>query len=280
MRSVPASARSSGSSPPCSTYRRGWDEVYRAKTDSKKRNLHKRRRRQLCGAGRARGRPGANAGGARRGTRRRFSAARAALGGQPRRLGVRNAERQAFNREALRRSRATISRESSSLRVGGRPIAFHYFFVFAETCTSIGSRFDPAFGRFSPGLVNTLDAIEWAGEEDVQRVEYLGGGERYKLELSDRLEPLYQGLGLAATAAGPRVVTARLAAIRGARRLKRSPSAASALLRAARAGSEGAQRKELVSRRAVNGAPSTKRATGPKRPSAGNPAKKRPRVVE
>ena len=43
----PPRRSSSGSRRPCSTSRRGWDEVYRAKTTSKKRNLHKRRRRQL-----------------------------------------------------------------------------------------------------------------------------------------------------------------------------------------------------------------------------------------
>ena len=44
--------------------------------------------------------------------------------------------------------------------------------------------------------MNTLDAIEAAAAEGATRVEFLGGAERYKLELADRLEPLYQGLGL------------------------------------------------------------------------------------
>jgi CelD/BcsL family acetyltransferase involved in cellulose biosynthesis len=82
--------------------------------------------------------------------------------------------------------------------------------------------FDPALGRYSPGLVNTLDALEWAGEEGLELVEYLGGDERYKLELSDRLEPLYEGLGLARTPQGRAVVAARLGIIHSRRRLKRS----------------------------------------------------------
>ena len=46
--------------------------------------------------------------------------------------------------------------------------------------------FDPAFGRFSRGVLNTLDAIEIAATEGVETVEFLGGAERYKLDLSDR----------------------------------------------------------------------------------------------
>ena len=59
--------------------------------------------------------------------------------------------------------------------------------------------FDPSFGRLSPGVINTLDAIETAAAEGATRVEFLGGAERYKVELADRLEPLCQGLGLACT---------------------------------------------------------------------------------
>jgi CelD/BcsL family acetyltransferase involved in cellulose biosynthesis len=62
--------------------------------------------------------------------------------------------------------------------------------------------FDPALGRFSPGLIATLDAIEAAAAEGATRVEFLGGGERYKVELADRLEPLLQCIGLATTARG------------------------------------------------------------------------------
>jgi CelD/BcsL family acetyltransferase involved in cellulose biosynthesis len=84
--------------------------------------------------------------------------------------------------------------------------------------------FDPELSRLSPGLVNTLDALEAAGEEGLQLVEFLGGSERYKLELSDRLEPLYQGLGLAASARGQAVLAGRLGMVRLRRRLKRSPT--------------------------------------------------------
>ena len=51
--------------------------------------------------------------------------------------------------------------------------------------------------------MNTLDTLRIAADEGLTSVEFLGGAERYKLELADRFEPLYQGLGLApACAAG------------------------------------------------------------------------------
>ena len=56
--------------------------------------------------------------------------------------------------------------------------------------------FDPALARFSPGLVATLETLRVASEEGSTRVEFLGGGERYKVELADRLEPLFQAIGL------------------------------------------------------------------------------------
>jgi CelD/BcsL family acetyltransferase involved in cellulose biosynthesis len=62
--------------------------------------------------------------------------------------------------------------------------------------------FDPAFSRCSPGLVNALDSLRIAAEEGATRVEFLGGAERYKVELADHFEPLYLGLGLPGSAAG------------------------------------------------------------------------------
>jgi CelD/BcsL family acetyltransferase involved in cellulose biosynthesis len=82
--------------------------------------------------------------------------------------------------------------------------------------------FDPEVGRFSPGLVNTLDAIESAGEEGLTRVEFLGGGERYKVELADRFEPLHHGYGVASGVRGWAYARAHLGAIEARKRLKQS----------------------------------------------------------
>src|SRR5438046_269944 len=68
-------------------------------------------------------------------------------------------------------------------------------------------------------------AASWpAAAEGAERVEFLGGDERYKLELADRLEPLHEALGLARTPQGRAVVAGRLTMILLRRQLKRSPA--------------------------------------------------------
>ena len=102
--------------------------------------------------------------------------------------------------------------------------------------------FDPSFARYSPGLVNTLDTIETAAAEGLTRVEFLGGAERYKLELADRLDPLCQGIGLARGPLARAVVASRLAYIRLRLRLKRARPASTALRRRRRLPSGGWRR--------------------------------------
>ena len=141
------------------------------------------------------------------------------------------------------------------LRLDGRAIAFHYCFAL-EGCMYVHRlAFDPALARFSPGLVNTLDAIEAAADEGLTRVEFLGGGERYKVELADGFEPLYHGFGLASGVRG-RAFARRAAGQHPARlRLKRSERAPPPVLRAARArrgaARSGAQRKRAATRWAL-----------------------------
>jgi CelD/BcsL family acetyltransferase involved in cellulose biosynthesis len=84
--------------------------------------------------------------------------------------------------------------------------------------------FDPELGRYSPGVINRFDALETAFAEGATRVEFFGGTERFKMELADQTEPLYEGLGLSRSLAGKAVVTGRLNAIRLRRLLKRSPA--------------------------------------------------------
>src|SRR5438105_6501078 len=176
---------------------RGWDATYRAKTDSKKRNLHKRRRRQLSELG------------ALEVTRARtleelepaledaFRLHELRWSGRPDGSGFATETGKRFHRAGLRELAKLDAPRIVTLKLDGRPIAFHYFFAFCGRMYVHRLAFDPELSRLSPGLVNTLDALEAAGDEGLELVEFLGGAERYKLELSDRLEPLYQGLGLA-----------------------------------------------------------------------------------
>jgi CelD/BcsL family acetyltransferase involved in cellulose biosynthesis len=203
----------------------GWDEVYRSKTSSKKRNLHKRRRRQL----------------AEQGTELTTEVARTVeelepaledafrlhelrWAGRPDGSHFATETGKRFHRAALRAVGAQDRIRIVTLKLDGRAIAFHYYFLLAGRMYVHRLAFDPALARLSPGQVNTLDALEAAAAEGATLVEYLGGGERYKLELSDRLEPLHQGLGLARTPQGQAVVALRLGIIHGRRRLKRSPA--------------------------------------------------------
>ena len=127
-----------------------------------------------------------------------------------------------FQRAGLARLVALDVPRITTLRLDGQAIAFHYWFAL-EGCMYVHRlAFDPGFSRWSPGLVNTLDAIESAAEEGMTRVEFLGGGERYKLELADGLSPLYHGFGLASGARGRAYAAAHLAAIRTRLRLKQS----------------------------------------------------------
>ncbi len=109
-----------------------------------------------------------------------------------------------------------------TMKVGGRPAAFHYFFALEQRMYVHRMAFDPALARFSPGWLNTLDTIEVAANDGLKRVEFLGGAERYKLELCDRLEPLYEGFGLAGSLRGAAAAKTRVGAIELRKRLKQS----------------------------------------------------------
>ena len=111
-----------------------------------------------------------------------------------------------------------------TLKLDGRPIAFAYYFVLERTMCCHRLAFDPELARLSPGLVNRYEALENAFAEGVTRVEFFGGMERYKMELTDKTEPLHEALGLPGTLAGRAVVASRLNGIRFRRFLKRSPA--------------------------------------------------------
>jgi len=111
-----------------------------------------------------------------------------------------------------------------TLKLDGRPIAFSYYFMLERTMFCHRLAFDPELGRLSPGLVNRYDALENAFSEGVTRVEFFGGTERYKMELTDTTQPLHEGLGLPRTLAGRAVVASRVNGIRLRRFLKRSPA--------------------------------------------------------
>ena len=200
----------------------GWDAVYTAKTSSKKRNLHRRRRRQLGELGALETTVARTEDELAAALEEAFRLYRLRWEGRPDASDFLTPRGMAFHREAIRELGRRDLARIVSLELDGRAIAFHYYFALAGRMVVHNLAFDPEHARFSPGLVNTLDAIAAASEEGLTRVEFLGGDERYKLELADRFEPLSQGLGLAGTPQGRAVVAARAGSILLRRRLKRS----------------------------------------------------------
>ena len=95
------------------------------------------------------------------------------------------------------------------MKVGGRPAAFSWNLLLEGNVYLHRLAFDPAFSRFSPGIVTALDSLQLAAEEGAVRAEFLGGAERHKVELADGFEPLHLGLGLAGSARGRVALAAR-----------------------------------------------------------------------
>lgn len=214
----------SRSDAPVLDLRSGWEEVYRTRVSSKKRGHHRRRRRQLAELGRVEVEVARTATELERALEDAFRLHVLRWNGRPDGSGFTSPVGRRFNRAAIQALAPFDVPRIVLLRIDGRPVAFHYYFALEGRMYVHRLAFDPAFGRLSPGVINTLDAIETAASEGVTRVEFLGGAERYKVELADHLEPLYEGLGLAGTLKGRAAVAARLAVIRARMRLKRSPA--------------------------------------------------------
>jgi CelD/BcsL family acetyltransferase involved in cellulose biosynthesis len=112
-----------------------------------------------------------------------------------------------------------------TMRFAGRAVAFALAFALAGRLYGYRTAFDPSFARCSPGLLTLHELLAAASREGLRRVEFLGGGDAFKLELADDLEPLYLGLGLAGTARGRAVVTTRSSIRRLRERMKHSATA-------------------------------------------------------
>ena len=198
----------------------GWQATYRAKTNSRKRSHHGRRRRQLAELGKVEVLCARSLGELEPALEDAFRIHELRWRSRPDGSGFVTTTGKRFNRAALRA--LGDANRIVSLKVDGRTIAFSWYFVLGRRAYLHRLAFDPAFGRCSPGIINALDSIELAAAEGVEQVEFLGGAERYKVELADRFEPLFLGLGLPGSAVGRSVVEARTAWLRLRERAKRS----------------------------------------------------------
>lgn len=180
----------------------GWESVYRSKTSSKRRNLHQRRRRQLSELGVLTVEVARTQDELLASLPDAFRLHEARWRGRPDGSEFTTPVGRAFHEDALRALGANDVARILTLSIDGRPVAFHYYFLFERRMYVHRLAFDPTLGRFSPGTLATIAAIEAAASEGAVLVEFLGGAERYKLELADRTEPLYELFGLASSARG------------------------------------------------------------------------------
>ncbi len=200
----------------------GWPEVYRAKTSAKRRSLHRRRRRQLAELGELSVEVARTREVLAPALEEAFELHELRWRDRPEASRFATPAGRAFHREALR-AIAPVPR-ILTVRIDGRAVACNYFFLLGDCMYFHELAFDPGFARFSPGQIATLEALEAAAGEGARRVEFLGGAERYKLELADRFEPLYEGVGLARTLRGRAAASARIAVLDLRRTLKGTPA--------------------------------------------------------
>jgi CelD/BcsL family acetyltransferase involved in cellulose biosynthesis len=203
----------------------GFDAVYEAHTTSKRRGSNRRRLKQLEELGTVEFVRARSEDELLTALDDAFALHRLRWEGRPDLSDFASARGVAFQREAVAAIAKTNVPSILTLRLDGRAIAFHYSFTIGRSLYVHRLAFDPSLARFSPGLLTTLEALRIAAGEGVQRVEYLGGDESYKLELADRLEPMYEGIGMARTAAGHVAASLRRGSIDARKRLRSSEGA-------------------------------------------------------
>jgi CelD/BcsL family acetyltransferase involved in cellulose biosynthesis len=203
----------------------GWEAVYEAKTSAKRRSLHRRRRNQLAALGEgdlfeARTEPELL-----EALEHAFVLYERRWRGRPDQSDFLTPTGRQFERAVVVALAPHGIPRIVLLRVDGRPVAFCYYLALAGRMFAHKLAFDPAFGRCSPGVTAVLDTLALASEQGVKTVEFLGGAERFKVELADRFDPLYEGFGLARGLRGHALSRGRVAWTRGRLRVKSSPTA-------------------------------------------------------
>jgi CelD/BcsL family acetyltransferase involved in cellulose biosynthesis len=204
---------------------KGWESVYEEKTSSKRRNLHRRRRNQLAKLGKVELSIARSEAELATALEHAFDLYARRWCGRPDNSDFTTPTGRQFERSAVRALAAKGVPQIVLLKVDDRPIAFFYCLALAGRMYAHKLAFDPAFGRCSPGVLTVLDTLELASEEGLTTVEFLGGAERFKVELADRFDPLYEGIGLTNGPLGPGFAAARVGSIRLRARMKASPKA-------------------------------------------------------
>ena len=199
-----------------------WDEVYRGRFSAKQRSERRRRLRKLSDAApvevlvaRTPAQLGPALEDAYRVHRARWEGRRD-MSGFATPTGLR------FHRAAVLALAELDVPRITVVRCGGRPIAFAFALHFERATYGVAMAFDPAYAQFGPGLEAKLTSLEAAAAEGMTRAELLGTDAPHKRPLTDRFEPVYQGIGLAGTLRGRAASEGLVVAIHARRRLKHS----------------------------------------------------------
>jgi CelD/BcsL family acetyltransferase involved in cellulose biosynthesis len=203
----------------------GWDAVYRAKMSSKARSERRRRRRRLEALGTVEASVARTPEELDRALGAAFRLHALRWQGRRDASGFITLIGRRFHRAALLRLADEDVARILTLRVDGRAIAFALYLQLAQRAYGVTMAFDPAFARFGPGLEAKLLSLEAAAGEGMTRAELLGAAAEHKRRLTDRFEPIYQGIGLARSPQGRAAAELLAGGIRARRRIKRSQTA-------------------------------------------------------
>jgi CelD/BcsL family acetyltransferase involved in cellulose biosynthesis len=201
-----------------------WETLYRTRLSSNQRALHRRRTRQLARLGKLETTVARTPDELAPALEEAFELHALRWRGRPDRSDFGTTAGKEFHREATSALAEHGVPRIVTLRLDGKAIAFAYYFALDDRMYCHRLAFDPEYQRLSPGVVNRFATLENAFAEGATRVEFFGGMERYKMELTDRTEPLHEGLGLPASIAGKVAVAGRLNGIRLRRYAKRWPA--------------------------------------------------------
>jgi CelD/BcsL family acetyltransferase involved in cellulose biosynthesis len=200
----------------------GWQAAYEHHASSRRRSTDRRRERQLSEVGSLDYSLATDGETVLKDLPAAFELHRLRWEGRPdgSRFGTPGGQR--FQREVLPRLADEGHFAMLTLRIDDRPAAFVSWFAVGSSIYLYRNGYDEAVGRFGPGLIALRHALAAASDRGARRMEYLGGAERYKRELADRFDPMYQGYGLARGPMGHAYVARARLSIALRRRLKRS----------------------------------------------------------
>ena len=200
----------------------GWEAAYTAHSSTRRRGNDRRRERQLSEVGDIDHSYAWDGEAVLRDLPAAFELHRMRWEGRPDGSSFGTPGGQRFQREVLPRLADEGHFAMLTIRIDGKPAAFQAWFAIGTCVYLYRSGFDEAVGRYGPGLIALRKAMAAASERGARRVEYLGGAERYKQELADRFDPLYQGYGLAGSLLGHAYVAKARLSVAVRRKLKQN----------------------------------------------------------